>query len=313
MPYFKLKNYGEEFTVGTGIKVIPRIACHIMGAAMFEVYINEDGKETKLVFTGDIGQPEQPIIKAPEVIEGADYLVMESTYGERRHETVDVESILTKVINDTVECGGNVIIPAFAVGRIQALLYYLQKLYQEGKIPSIPIVIDSPLASKATDIILRNPQEFGEEGKELYQKYADKLMNLPQLRFTQSVDELRALNESPGSKIIISASGMADAGMVVHHLKHNLWKPEASVFFVGYQSPGSMGRALLEGTNKVKIFGEIVKVKASIYNMELFSAHADKVQMLNWLKKMTQKPKGIFIVHGDFASAYSFAQEFIAP
>lgn len=225
MPYFKLKNYGEEFTVGTGIKVISRIACHIMGAAMFEVYINEDGKETKLVFTGDIGQPEQPIIKDPEVIEGADYLVMESTYGERRHETVDVEFILTKVINDTVECGGNVIIPAFAVGRTQVLLYYLQKLYQEGKIPSIPIVIDSPLASKATDIILRNPQEFDEEGKELYQKYADKLMNLPQLRFTQSVNESRALNESPGSKIIISASGMADAGMVVHHLKHNLWKP----------------------------------------------------------------------------------------
>ena len=309
LQYFKLQNFGEEFSVGEGVKVVPRRAGHIMGAAMFEVYIDEDGTQTKLLFTGDIGQPEQPIIRDPDIIDSADYVVIESTYGDRVHGTVDVESILSKVINDTVERGGNVIIPAFAVGRTQVLLYYLQKLYHENKIPNIPIVIDSPLASKATDIILRNPQEFDDESKELYEKYTKKLMDLPQLRFTQSVDESRALNESPGSKIIISASGMADAGRVVHHLKHNLWRPEASVLFVGYQSPGSMGRALLEGANKVKIFGEVVKVKASIYNMETFSAHADKVQMLDWLKKMTQKPKGFFIVHGEFASSYAFSQE----
>lgn len=309
--HFETYAYEEEIRISQNIYMKMRVAGHIMGAAMFEVYVTEEGETTKFLFSGDVGQPEQPIIKDPEVIDSADYVIVESTYGDRVHQHFDAEIEIEKVINETYERGGNIIIPAFAVGRTQILLYYLQKLSNENRIPKIPIVIDSPLASKATEIILKNPQEFDEESKDLYHQYQNKMIELPQLRFTQSAAESRALNEAREPMIIISASGMADAGRVLHHLKHNLWREECSVLFVGYQAQGSMGRNLIEGATKVKLFGERIAVKAHIYNMGNFSAHADKEQLIELLSKIKNKPKGFFVVHGEYEAAQNFAEEIV--
>ncbi len=309
LTHFKGHNYDEEVNVTKDIKVKMKRAGHIIGSALVEVYVEEDGRTTKLLFSGDIGQPDQPIIRDPDLIDAADYVVLESTYGDEEHEKSDPVAELEKVVNEAVARGGNLIIPAFAVGRTQLLLYYLQELLHEKRIPSVPIVIDSPLATKATDIVLRNPQEYDEEATEIYKKQSNHLMNIPELRFTQSVEESRALNFTEGPMIIISASGMADAGRVLHHLKHNLWRPESSVLFVGFQAQGTMGRNLLEGASRVRIMGEEIKVQARIYNMSSLSAHADKVQIINWLKQMKEKPKGFFIVHGEIDAARAFSGE----
>lgn len=311
LKFFKTVNYGEKIQLSDNVYARMSISGHIMGAALIEVFVTEDGEPIKLLFSGDVGQPEQPIIKDPEVIKSADYVIVESTYGNRTHEHFDAESQLEQVINETYERGGSIIIPAFAVGRTQVLLYYLQKLSNEDRIPKIPIIIDSPLASKATDIILKNPQEFDEESSDLYEKYKSKMIELPQLRFTQTVQESRALNDSREPMIIISASGMADAGRIVHHLKHNLWREECSILFVGYQAQGSMGRRLLEGATKVKIYGEKIGVKAKICNMGSFSAHADRVQLIDWLGQIEEKPKGFFVVHGEYDAAKAFSDEII--
>ncbi len=307
--HFSPCNYGEEFAAAGDVKVKMQRAGHIMGSALVEVYVEEEGLTTKLLFSGDVGQPGQPIVRDPDVIDAADYIVIESTYGDEDHEQGDPVAELERVVNETVERGGNIIIPAFAVGRTQLLLYYLQELLHEKRIPPIPIVIDSPLATKATDIVLRNPQEYDEEATEIYKKQNNKLMDIPQLRFTQSVDESRALNEDTGPKIIISASGMADAGRVLHHLKHNLWRPECSVLFVGFQAQGTLGRNLLEGASRVRIMGEEIRVAAKIYNMSSLSAHADRTQIVDWLKGMKTRPKGFFIVHGEIDAARAFSSE----
>ncbi len=311
LKYFQFIEYHEMTEILPSISVRLNVAGHIMGASMAEIFVDEDGDKTKLFFSGDVGQPEQPILKDPDVIDYADYMIIESTYGDRIHGQFDVESEIASIINQTVERGGNIIIPAFAVGRTQILLYYLQKLSNSGLIPKIPIIIDSPLATKATNITLKNPQEFDEESLEMYHQYRNKLIDLPQLRFTQSAQESRQLNETAGPMIIISASGMADAGRILHHLKHNLWRSECSVVFVGYQARGSMGRMLLDGTKRVRLFGETISVKAQIFNMTNFSAHADKEQLISWLKKMDKPPKGFFVTHGEYDAATAFSGELV--
>lgn len=311
LKYFKEANYGEKVAITENIAFRFQLAGHIMGAAVVELFITEEGKTQKFLFSGDVGQPDQPIIKDPAVIEEADYVVIESTYGDRIHEYFDPEDKIAEIINDTAKRGGNIIIPAFAVGRTQMMLWYLQRLYNAKRIPGIPIVIDSPLASKATEIILHNPQEFDEEAQDIYEQFKKNQIELPQLRFTQSVAESRALNESDEPKIIISASGMADAGRIVHHLKHNLWREECSIVFVGYQARGSMGRQLLDGAETVKLFGENIRVRAQIYNMGNFSAHADKNQLVGFLANIKEKPKGFFVVHGEYEAAHAFATELV--
>lgn len=305
---FVSHSYHTMVSIAPGISVRFQIAGHIMGAAMVEVYIEENGKTVKLLFSGDIGQPGQPILRDPEAIERTDYLIMESTYGDRAHPIYDKGEALAKVVNETVERGGRLIIPSFAVGRTQVLLYHLQNLFKEKKIPSIPVIIDSPLAINATNIVLRNPQEYDEEAANLYEKQHRCLMDMPQLRFTRTSDESRALNELEGPAIIISASGMADAGRVLHHLKHNLWRPEASILFVGFQAEGSLGRRLVDGAKRVKVLGEQISVRANIYDLEGFSAHADQEQLIEWLKNLSCRPTNLFIVHGEYDAARQFAE-----
>ena len=305
-----MRDFDTEFDVIPGIKVKFKVAGHIIGSAMAEVFAEEDGKRTKLIFTGDVGQPGAPIIEDPEQLAGADFIITESTYGNRVHKAYDKEAELAEIINSTAERGGNVIIPAFAVGRTQVLLYYFQKLAHEGKISSdIPIYIDSPMANKATQIVLGNPQEFDDEARKIYEMQGKHLLSMKQLHFTATAQESRMINETPGTKIILSASGMCDAGRILHHLKHNLWREDSSVIIAGYQAEGCLGRKLIEGVRQVKIMGEDIRVNAQVYNMKGFSAHADKEQFLEWYCKMTQKPKAFFVTHGEVDAAMEFAGE----
>ena len=296
-------NYDEEIEPVSGIKAIYRDAGHILGSSIIELYVTENGEETKLVFTGDLGQPNQPIIKDPTYIKDADYLIIESTYGDRKHEVYDKETALAEIVNDTMDRGGNLIIPSFAVGRTQTMLYYLFKLWKAGRIDDTSIVVDSPLAVEATRIFAKNIHYFDEEAIDYLKKHG-KLPEMPQLRMCESAEESKALNSDIGSKIILSASGMADAGRVLHHLKHNLWRPESTILFVGYQAEGSLGRRLLDGAKQVKVMGEEISVKARIVNMDGFSAHADYMQIEEWLQHLTMNnAQQVFVVHGEATAA----------
>ena len=306
---FKVHDFNTKIAVVPGVEVQFLVAGHILGSAIVQMKVTEGDKVTNLIFTGDIGQPNQPILEDPVAISGADFIITESTYGDRVHEVYDKEGELTEIINDTVAKGGNVIIPAFAVGRTQVLLYYFQKLLAEGKIPEVPIYVDSPMANKATQITLTNPEEYDAEARALYEMQGNRLMAMKNLHFTASAQESQAINSMEGSKIILSASGMADAGRILHHLKHNLWRQECTVIFAGFQAEGSLGRQLIEGARKVKIMGEDIAVKAKIVNMKGFSAHADKEQLLTWYKGMTTTPKAFFVTHGELDAASSFADE----
>lgn len=305
---FSSVKFDEIVQITPGITARFRNAGHIFGSAIVEVWVEEDNKKTKLVFSGDLGQPNQPIIKDPEMIEEADYVIVESTYGDRIHDHTEKEDVLAKIINDTIKRGGNVVIPAFAVGRTQTLLYYLRNLLKEKKIPSVPIIIDSPMAISATDVFVRHPEEYDQETTSIIKDEKENPLRMPNLQFARSLDESKAINFLDEPAIIISASGMADAGRILHHLKHNLWRPEASVLLVGFQAQGSLGRRLVEGVKRVRIMGEEIRVSAQIHNLDGFSAHADKDQLLAWLAGFTKKPAAMFIVHGEQDMAVPFAR-----
>jgi len=308
LTHFIPVEYGELVVLSPSVKACFRDAGHILGSAMVEVWVNEGGKMSKLVFSGDLGQPNQPIIKDPTFIDEADYIIVESTYGNRLHETYDKEEKLASIINASVARGGNIIIPSFAVGRTQSMLYYLHNLLKTGRIPDLPVIIDSPLAISATDIFLHNTQDYDNEAIDMLYKDHDNPLLMPQLRFTKTAEESRALNDLDRPAIIISASGMADAGRILHHLKHNLWKAEATVLFIGYQAQGSLGRRLIEGAKKVKVLGEEISVKATVYSLDGFSAHADQGQLLTWLSHFKTKVANIFLVHGEPEASQTFAQ-----
>ncbi|MDF2633878.1 MAG: Beta-Casp domain containing protein [Pelosinus sp.] len=308
LEHFSPVDYDKEVSLSPNVVVRFRDAGHILGSAMLEILVTEEGKTAKLVFSGDLGQPHQPLIKDPTFIDEADYIIVESTYGNRLHEEYDKEEHLATIINDSIARGGNIIIPSFAVGRTQTMLYYLHNLLKAGKIPDIPVIIDSPLAISATDIFMRNTQDFDQESKEMLKNKQDNPLQMPQLRFTKTADESKALNSLNEPAVIISASGMADAGRILHHLKHNLWRPESSVLFVGYQAQGSLGRRLVEGVKKVKIMGEEISVRATIYSLDGFSAHADQEQLLAWLAYYKKRPANIFLVHGEPEASEPFAQ-----
>lgn len=301
---FKSVNYSEVFKIKDSIKVRFNDAGHILGSSIVEIWVNENGTDTKIVFSGDLGNKGIPILRDPTIIESADYLVIESTYGNRLHN--DTKNKLDRFVNiiaDTVARGGNVVIPSFAVGRTQEIIYELNKqrdVYKDKlkQILDIPVYVDSPLAVSATQVFRNNLDCFDEEARE-YIENGDNPLDFPGLRFTQSLDESKALNENKDSKIIISASGMCEAGRIKHHLKHNLWRKESSIVFVGYQAEGSLGRRLVDGAKRVKIFGEDISVNARVEMIEGFSGHADRNGLINWIGSFNKKPDKIFIVHGE--------------
>ncbi len=312
---FRSVQYGEVLKINDDIRVRFNDAGHILGSAIIEIWISENGKDTKIVFSGDLGNKDMPILKDPIIISDADYLVVESTYGDRLHtHSKGPERIeeFINIITETVAAGGNVVIPSFAVGRTQEIIYELNKymdVYSDkvNKILDLPVFVDSPLATSATEIFRENLDCYDEEAKE-YIANGDNPLDFPTLKFTQSPEESRKLNERNDSIIIISASGMCDAGRIKHHLKHNLWRKNSTILFVGYQAEGSLGRRIIDGAPKVKIFGEEISVNARIEVIDGFSGHADKKGLLDWIGSFAHKPKKVFIVHGEKETMPVFAQ-----
>lgn len=310
---FKSVPYGERIDLGGGVKVRFNDAGHILGSSIIEVWVVEGGSETKLVFSGDIGKKGMPILHDPSIIEEADVLVVESTYGNRLHKnSANKVDRFVDIINETLERGGNIIIPSFAVGRTQEIIYELNKHYEmyEGKLDRflhVPVFVDSPLAISATEVFRNNLDCFDEEARS-YIENGDNPLEFTALSFTRTADESRALNDLKESAIIISASGMCEAGRIKHHLKHNLWRQECTILFVGYQAEGTLGRRLVDGAKRVKLFGEDITVNARIEVIDGFSGHADRDELIEWINGFRKKPSRTFLVHGESEVMQEFAQ-----
>lgn len=308
MEQFRALEYRKVYEFDE-IKVRLLDAGHILGSSIIEMWVQEGSYWTKLVFTGDLGNTNQPIIRDPWPCEEADYLFIESTYGTREHGPGFMRrEQLFDVIKSALDAGGNLIIPAFAVGRTQNVIYELNALVEQGRLPDVPVYVDSPLAISATEIFKNNPDCYDANARALLES-GDNPLDFKNLTFTPTPEESKALNEIIGGAIIISASGMCDAGRVKHHLKHNLWREESSVLLIGYQAEGTLGRRLLDGAEQVTIHGEKISVKATIRSLDAFSAHADRTGLINWIKGMKKKPKTIFLVHGEEDVSLGFARE----
>lgn len=307
----RTKEYGETFDLCEGVKVRFNDAGHLLGSAAIEVWCTENGITKKLVFSGDLGNVDQPVIRDPQFLTEADYVVMESTYGDRNHEVPEsYVDMLAQLIDETFSKGGNIIIPSFAVGRTQELLYFLREIKDKGLVktaPNFTVCVDSPLAAEATKIYAGDLHGYLDEDAIAILQGGDDLFTFPGLTLSQSVEESRALNSDRTPKIIISASGMCDAGRIRHHLKHNLWRSECAVVFVGYQAEGTLGRRLLEGAKSVRLFGEEIAVNARILNFPGLSSHADRDHLLGWIKHFSPAPQQVFVVHGDAPVAEYFA------
>ncbi|MFZ5823567.1 MAG: MBL fold metallo-hydrolase RNA specificity domain-containing protein [Bacillota bacterium] len=302
--------YGEMHRLSDRLQVRLHDAGHILGSAILEFYENgSSGQPTRLVFSGDLGQPGRPILCDPAVIEEADYLVLESTYGDRLHEAVDdTRARLADIVRSTIAKGGNLIIPAFAVGRTQEILYELNALIESGQVPrGLKVALDSPLAIAATEITSNHENLFDEAARQRLRTGDDPLA-FPGLTFCETAEQSMQLNNAKEPMVIVAASGMCEAGRVVHHLKHNLWQPVSTVLFVGFQAQGTLGRRLADGAKRVRIFGEDVAVKARIEQLHGFSAHADQAHLLQWVRGLKRLPKATFLVHGEDEGRSELAQ-----
>ena len=307
---FEPVNYDEIIEINENIHVRFNDAGHMLGSAIIELWIKEDGKEVKTVFTGDLGNNDIPLLDSPTMINSADYLVMESTYGSRLHmKRQNKAEDFLNIVSETIEKGGTVIIPSFAVGRTQEILYEINNLKDQNKdneefqkkyreIMQVPVYVDSPLAISATEVFKDNMNLFDEETQRIIAS-GDNPLEFPDLKFTATSDESKALNESSEPCVIISASGMCEVGRIKHHLKHSLWNPNDTILFVGYQAPGTLGYKIVNGEKKVKIFGEEIAVNARIEYLEGYSGHADQEWLMNFIYSFINKPKHIFLVHGE--------------
>lgn len=304
--------YKQILTIADGIQIRFTDAGHLLGSASIEVWLKEGEAERKIVFSGDIGNKNQPLIKDPEYLHQADYIVMESTYGNRSHETpLDYAQALADVIQKTFDRGGNVVIPSFAVGRTQEILYFIRKIKEDHMIQgheNFPVIVDSPLAVEATSLFREHYREcFDEEAMELIERGINPIA-FPSLTLSVTSEESKAINFDDRPKVILSASGMCEAGRIRHHLKHNLWRKECTVLFVGYQAVGTMGRVLVEGVPQVKIFGEEIQVNAEILVLPGISGHADNKGLMEWAAAFVQSPRQVFVCHGETESCEAMAE-----
>ena len=305
--------YGQELDITDGIKIRFVDAGHLLGSACVEMWLTERDEKRKIVFSGDLGNRKQPIIRDPQYITEADYVVTESTYGDRLHSVKEKPSYaadLAQVIEETLSKGGNLVIPSFAVGRTQELLYFIREIKEQGLVkcdPGFQVYVDSPLAGAATEIFSGDLTGYLDE-EEIQTLRGGALFRFPGLNITESSEESKELNLDPRPKVIISASGMCDAGRIRHHLKHNLWRPESTILFVGYQADGSLGRRLLDGAQRVKLFGEEISVQARIVRFHGLSSHADRDGLLRWINAYTPKPREVFVVHGEHKTTETYAQ-----
>jgi len=300
---FKTFDYNETVPLTDSITVTFIDAGHLLGSSSIKIVFSDDNVQRSIVFSGDIGNLNQPLINDPSYIEDADYIIMESTYGDKVHKEDRIrEEEISSLLNRTFERGGNVVVPSFAVGRTQELLYYLRKIKESRSVtcdPDFKVYLDSPLAIEATNIFLNASQiYYDEEARELLSNNINPVY-FDNLTFTSTVEESKSINFCKENKVIISASGMCEAGRIRHHLKHNLWNPNNTIMFVGYQAVGTLGRRLLDGVKSVKLFGEDISVSAEIKELYGTSSHADKIGLLKWIKNVNPKPKRVFVTHGE--------------
>lgn len=311
--------YDEIIEITEDIHVRFNDAGHMLGSSIIELWVKEEGKESKIVFTGDLGNNDIPLLDSPTMIESADYLVMESTYGSRMHLKNDEKAeLFLDIVSETLDNGGSVVIPSFAVGRTQEILYEINKLKEikddeefRRKYKTLMksnVYVDSPLAISATEVFRENTNLFEEEIQEEILR-GDNPLEFPGLKFTQTADESKALNENPTPSIIISASGMCEVGRIKHHLKHHLWDPKSTILFVGYQAVGTLGYSIVNGAKKVKILGEEIAVNARIEYIEGYSGHADQEGLMNFIYSFINKPKHIFLVHGEAEAQKTLAEK----
>ncbi|MEG0291920.1 MAG: MBL fold metallo-hydrolase [Anaerovoracaceae bacterium] len=313
LKYIKPVLYDQLIDINEKMHIVFNDAGHILGSAITELWVEEEGKTSKIVFSGDIGVKGRPILRDPTIIKSADVVIMETTYGNRLHpeEGNGIEDLI-KIIVKTAKRGGTIVIPSFAVGRTQELIYELNKFYDENnkyhrELDGLKVYIDSPMATNATEVFKKNAQVFDEEAKNFLMR-GDNPLDFVGLKFTKTTAESQMLNVDKSPKIIISASGMCEAGRIRHHLKHNLWDRKSSIVFVGYQAEGTLGKRLVEGQKDVTLFGESIHVNAEIHNLEGFSGHADKDGLINWISGFIKKPKQVFLVHGELESKEVFAR-----
>lgn len=306
-------HYDDVIEVCEGVQIRFTDIGHLLGSASIEVWLTEAGKTKKIVFSGDVGNKNQPLLRDPVFTKESDYVVMESTYGDRLHpkENLDYVKELTDILQETFDKGGNVVIPSFAVGRTQEMLYFLRKIKVQRLVhghENFEVYVDSPMAVEATGIFQENRMEcFDEEAMELVRENINPI-SFAGLKLSITSEESKAINFNEAPKVIISASGMCEAGRIRHHLKHNLWRPECTILFVGYQSEGTLGRSLVEGADEVKLFGETIQVRAQIKQLRGLSGHADKDGLIEWLTCFDEKPKKVFVVHGEDSVCTSFVE-----
>lgn len=312
---FVSHEYEDKIILYDGIEIRFIDCGHLLGSASIEMWLTEEGDTKKLVLSGDIGNLNQPLIKDPKYIKEADYVVMESTYGDRNHGgRPDYMNEMAKIIQTTFDKGGNVLIPSFAVGRTQMLLYFIRKIKEDNLVKghdNFKVYVDSPLANEVTGVFMKNVDGYyDEEAMELVEKGINPIA-FNGLKTSITVEESKAINFDKSNKVIIAASGMCDAGRIRHHLKHNLWRPESTVLFVGHQSEGSLGRMILDGVKEIKLFGETILVKASTYKLSGMSGHADRDGLMKWISAFESKPKKVFVVHGDKKICEDFSADLI--
>ena len=305
---FESVNYGEPVHLAEGITATFHDAGHILGSAMIEIVAQEAGRTNRIIFSGDIGQNGKPFVRDPTRFDQANYIVMESTYGDRDHEPLeDIPNKLCDAINQTVKRGGNLVIPTFAIERAQELMYYISELVFANRIPDIPIFLDSPMAADVTAVFRANHQYLDADTRRLIDSDRPPL-RFPGLHMVRNVEDSKAIKEQSGSSIIMAASGMCNAGRIKHHLRSNISRPESTILFVGFQAHGTLGRQILEGAPEVRIHGAPQRVRAHITKINGMSAHADRTGLLHWLGHLKAKPQKVFLCHGEEQAATSLAE-----
>ncbi len=307
-PLFSPVEYNQTIDIGHGIEATFFDAGHVLGSAMIKLRISQSGEKRSILFSGDIGRWNRPILHDPSVFRFTDYLVIESTYGDRKHEgTEDISEELTEIVKNAFAVGGNIIVPSFALQRAQEILYYLDILLMEKRIPPLDVYLDSPMAIEITEVFKRYAGLMDQDMRDLLKNH-NSPFGFPGLKMVETVEESKTLNNIKGTVMIIAGSGMCTGGRIKHHLANNISRPECTIMFVGYQAAGTLGRQILDGAKNVRIHGQLYPVRARIAQIQGFSAHADRDDLMRWLSNLSVNPKRIFITHGETESAEQFSE-----
>ena len=305
-PQFSIVKYRQTVEIGPGFEATFCDAGHVLGSSIIRVKVSQNGQDRTVIFSGDIGRPDRPIVQDPTIVEQADYVLVESTYGDRVHQgPEDTKKLIAEVINSTKQAGGNIIVPSFALERSQELLYYINELLLEKAIPRLPVFLDSPMASRITKVFKKHRELYDEEMTEFVKRNRSPF-EFQGLKMAGTSDESKAINHLRGSVMIIAGSGMCTGGRVKHHLVNNITNPKNTVMFVGYQAVGTLGRRIVNGEKEVRILGQEYPVNARIARINGFSAHADKEELFEWLSELKRPPRKLFVVHGESESANKF-------